>query len=74
MTAGSKVIEIHWLNENVYQRKFIGPISVTTPSTPGVLWAVTQEGALGLANREFMKQINILLSGFLASLCPLFEP
>lgn len=53
--------------------KFIGHISVTMQSTLGVLWAVTQEGALGLANREFMKQINIfLLSGFLASPHPLF--
>lgn len=53
--------------------KFIGHISVTMQRTPGVLWAVTQEGTLGLANGEFMKQINIfLLSGFLASPHPLF--
>lgn len=48
--------------------RFIGHVVVTVQSMPGVLWAVTQEGAAGLANREFMKQINIfLLSGFLAS-------
>lgn len=48
--------------------KFIGHITVTMRSTLGVLWAVTQEGALGLANREFMKKINVfVLSGSLSS-------
>lgn len=48
--------------------RFIGHAVVTGQSMPGVLWAVTQEGAAGLANWEFMEQINIsLLSGFLAS-------
>lgn len=47
--------------------KFIGHITVTMRSTLGVLWAVTQEGALGPTNREFMKKINVfMLSGFLS--------